>query len=78
MVEADPKMRAARNGFLVLIVALLGTTIYRFAVVESADAVVASLWLLGAGVFYASKRYYARKEPDESSEESEGSSEEQA
>jgi len=60
MVEADPVMRAGRNGFAVLIVVLLGLGIYEF-VVES-DLTVPAVWAIGVVTFYASKYYYQRQE----------------
>lgn len=62
MVEADPVMRAARNGFLVLIVVLLGLSIYEFVFVDGSRLTVPALWTLGVVVFYASKLYYQRAE----------------
>lgn len=58
MVEADPVMRAARNGFLVLILVLLGVSIYEFIYVENSGLVVPALWTIGVVVFYGSKYYY--------------------
>jgi len=62
MAEADPVMRAARNGFLVLIVVLLGLSIYEFVFVDGSRLTVPALWTLGVVVFYASKFYYQRTE----------------
>lgn len=59
--HADPVMRAARNGFLVLIVVLLAVSVYEFVYVEQSGLTVPALWALGAGVFYASKYYYQRQ-----------------
>lgn len=58
MVEADPPMRAARNAFFVLIIALLGVSIYEFVYVDDSGLVVPTLWALGAGLYYASLYYY--------------------
>jgi hypothetical protein len=62
MVEADPVMRAARNGFLVLIVVLLGLSVYRFWFVEKGGMTIPALWTLGVVVYYGSKLYYERYE----------------
>jgi hypothetical protein len=59
MVEADPVMRAGRNGFAVLIVVLLGLGIYEY-VVES-DLAVPAVWAIGVVTFYASQYYYRRQ-----------------
>jgi hypothetical protein len=60
MVEADPPMRAARNAFFVLIIALLAVSIYEFAFVEDSGLAVPALRTLGAGLYYASLYYYRR------------------
>jgi len=62
MIEADPVMRAARNGFLVLIVVLLGLSVYRFVFVDEGGLTIAGLWTLGVVVYYASKYYYRRQD----------------
>ena len=60
MVEADPVMRAARNGFMALIVLLLGMSVYEFVFVDDSGPVVPILWAVGVVVFYGSKYYYQR------------------
>jgi len=60
MVEADPVMRGARNGFLVLILALLAVSVYNFVFVTGSGLTVPALWALGVVVFYGSKYYYQR------------------
>jgi len=62
MVEADPPMRAARNAFFVLIIALLGVSIYEFVFVDDSSLAVPALWALGAGLYYASLYYYRNVE----------------
>ncbi|MEF8814999.1 MAG: hypothetical protein V5A55_14485 [Halovenus sp.] len=62
MVEADPVMRAARNGFLVLILVLLLLSVYRFVFVDEGGLMVPALWTLGVAVFYASRYYYRRQD----------------
>ena len=59
MGTPDPVMAAARNAFVVLIVVLLGLSIYEFAAGEG-DLLAATLWTLGVVVFYVSKAYYQR------------------
>lgn len=61
MDEADPVMRAARNGFLVLIVVLLGLSIYEFVYVDDSGLSIPALWTLGVIVFYGSRYYYRHK-----------------
>lgn len=68
MVEADPVMRAARNGFLVLIIVLLGLSVYRFWFLEEGGMTIPLLWTLGVVVYYGSKLYYERTETGETSE----------
>ena len=59
MVEADPTMRAARNAFGILLVALLFVWAYNIAFLGENDPVLFGLWALGAVAFYVS--YYAYK-----------------
>jgi hypothetical protein len=68
MVEADPVMRAARNGFLVLIVVLLGLSVYQFIYVDEGGLTIPAVWTVGAGVYYASKYYYQRQSRTASTE----------
>jgi len=62
MVEADPPMRAARNAFFVLIIALLAVSIYELVYVDDSGLTVPALWTLGAGLYYVSLYYYRRQE----------------
>lgn len=62
MVEADPVMRAARNGFGVLMVALLGVWLYQFAIVGDPNQRLFDLLLLGGLVYWLSQWYYRRHE----------------
>lgn len=68
MVEADPVMRAARNGFLIVILALLLVWASKLAFVGENDVALFALWALGAAVFYGSKYYYERQADDASDE----------
>jgi len=61
MVEADPVMRAARNGFGVLMVALLGLWAFRLFVSEGPAQYLFDLLLLGALVYWGSQLYYRRQ-----------------
>jgi len=73
MIEADPSMRAGRNAFLVLIVALIAAYVYRFALQGADDDLLFALWILGAAVYVASQTYYQRQEgSNDSAEEPEG------
>lgn len=65
MVEADSAMRAGRNGFLVLFVALLFVWAYQFVFLDETDQTLFALWALGAAVFYVSKYYYDRTDESE-------------
>lgn len=64
MVEADPVMRAARNGFGVVMVALLGVWVYTFAFTDSGNQHLFNVWLLGAAVYWVSQWYYRRQTAD--------------
>ena len=61
-MEADPTMRAGRNGFLVLLVALLFSWAYQFVFTGEPNQLLFGLWALGAVAFYLSKYYYDRAE----------------
>ncbi|WP_336326982.1 hypothetical protein [Halovenus sp. HT40] len=61
MVEADPVMRAARNGFGVLMVAILGLWAFRFFNGDSSAQQLFDLLLLGAFVYWGSQLYYRRQ-----------------
>jgi len=64
MVEADPVMRAARNGFGVLIVTLMALWGYQFAIEGEANQLLFDLLLLGGLVYWISQWYYNRQESD--------------
>jgi hypothetical protein len=55
-------MRAARNGFGVLMVALLLVWAYTFAFTETANQRLFDVWLLGALVYWVSQLYYSRQQ----------------
>ena len=62
MVEAGPVMRAARNAFGVLMVALLFVYLYQFAFTDAANQRLFDIWLLGALVYWLSQWYYRRQD----------------
>ncbi|WP_436900670.1 hypothetical protein [Halovenus halobia] len=62
MVEADPVMRAARNGFGVLMVAILALWAWRFRAETGPDTQLFDLLLLGGLVFWGSQLYYRRQQ----------------
>lgn len=61
VVEADSPMRAARNAFMVLILVLLGLSVYQFVFVEAGGLTIPALWTLGVVVYFLSKLYYDRQ-----------------
>jgi Zn-dependent protease with chaperone function len=61
MVEADPVMRAARNGFGGLMVAILGLWAFRFATGDGSAQQLFDLLLLGGFVYWGSQLYYRRQ-----------------
>lgn len=69
MVEADPVVRSARNGFFVLILALFGVGMYQIIVLGDDGLLVSTLWLVGVVVFYGSKQYYRRTGPPADAEQ---------
>ena len=60
MVEADPVMRAARNGFGVVMVALILAWAALFVFRDETNQILFLVWMIGAAAFYASKYYYQR------------------
>lgn len=60
MAEADPVMRAARNGFGVLMVAILGVWAFGFVSGSGPDQRLFDLLLLGGAVYWGSQLYYRR------------------
>ncbi|SDJ41430.1 hypothetical protein SAMN05216226_10393 [Halovenus aranensis] len=64
MNETDPVMRAARNGFAVLMVALLGSWAYGFRTDGGPTQRLFDLLLLGALVYWVSQLYYSRQSQD--------------
>jgi membrane protein implicated in regulation of membrane protease activity len=65
MVEADPVMRAARNGFLVTIIALVAIGGYQFATRGIVTAPIIVTWIVAVLSFYVSKFYYRRADTEE-------------
>ena len=61
MVQADPVMRAARNGFGVVMVALLLVYVYTVGFTETANQRLFDIWLVGAAVYWLSQLYYKRQ-----------------
>jgi len=61
-------LRAARNAYLLVLLALVGTSTYQFATTGGISPAVALLWIVAAGGFYASKWYYRRSGPDEATD----------
>lgn len=62
MVEADPVMRAARNGFGAMMLALISVWLYQFAIAGNPDQQLFDLWLFGAAVYLGSQFYYSRQD----------------
>lgn len=56
----DALLESARNGFLVMLLALLGVGLYQIATQGTVSTVVGGVWAAGALVFYGSKLYYER------------------
>lgn len=63
MVEADPVIRAARNGYFALIIALFAVGMYQIIVAQGDALLVSTLWGLGVVVYFASKYYYEQQGP---------------
>jgi len=64
MVEADPLVRAGRNGFLVTLLLLVAIGGYQFATSGTVTTPVVVTWVVAVLTFYASKYYYHRTDGD--------------
>lgn len=61
MPADDAVLRAARNAFLVLLVALVAVGVYQFATVGAIRPEITGLWLGGVVVYMGSKWFYSRQ-----------------
>jgi len=59
-VTDETVLKSARNGFLVLILAILAVGLYQIAMTGSASPTIIGVWISGVLVFYGSKVYYER------------------
>jgi len=60
----DDVLRSARNAYLVVLLLLVGISVYQFVTIGSISGPIAAVWIAAAGVFYLSKWYYGRTEPE--------------
>jgi len=60
MAVDDSVLLGARNGFLVVLLALLAVGVYQVVQVGSVSPAVGGTWVAGVLVFYGSKWYYER------------------
>jgi hypothetical protein len=58
----DAVLKSARNGFLVLILAVLAVGVYQITQEGTASPAIVATWVAGVLVFYGSKWYYGRRE----------------
>jgi len=56
----DAVLYSARNAFLVLLLVLVGLSLYQFATLGRIRPGIAVVWVAGAGTFYLSKWHYGR------------------
>jgi hypothetical protein len=57
----DDVLRSARNAYLVVLLLLVGISVYQFVTIGRITAPIAAVWIAAAGVFYLSKWYYGRE-----------------
>jgi hypothetical protein len=57
----DDVLRSARNAYLVVLLLLVGISVYQFVTIGHITAPIAAVWIAAAGVFYLSKWYYGRE-----------------
>ncbi|MFB6074270.1 MAG: hypothetical protein ABEJ89_04590 [Haloarculaceae archaeon] len=62
MAPDQRTLHSARNGFLVVILALVAVAAYQFWTRGRIAPAVSAVWVLGVAVFYGSKWYYGRGE----------------
>jgi hypothetical protein len=60
MAVDDAALRGARNGFLVVLVALLAVGVLQVVRLGSVSPAIGGTWVAGVLVFYGSKWYYGR------------------
>lgn len=60
MAVDDAALHAARNGFLVVIIALLAVGVVQVVREGTVSPAIGATWVAGVVVFYASKWYYGR------------------
>lgn len=58
----DAVLRAARNAFMFVLLALLAVSIYQFVVLGGLAWEVGVIWVVGVGAYYGSKWYYGRRD----------------
>lgn len=61
MPPDDVVMRAARNAFLLLLLALVVISTYQFATTGGLAPEIGAIWVVGVGTYYGSKWYYGRQ-----------------
>ena len=64
MVEADPVMRGARNGFLVTVVLLVAIGGYQFATIGAVTPPIVVTWIVAVLTYYGSQFYYRRADEE--------------
>lgn len=64
MTQADPLVRAGRNGFLVTLLVLVAIGGYQFATAGTVTTPVVATWVVAVLTFYASKYYYRRSDDE--------------
>lgn len=73
-VEAEPMpaddavLRAARNAFLLLLLALVVISTYQFVTVGGLAPEIGAIWVVGVGTYYGSRWYYGREDDATSAE----------
>ncbi|WP_158855167.1 hypothetical protein [Halorhabdus sp. CUG00001] len=68
MVEADPVMRGARNGFLVTVVVLVAIGGYQFATEGTVTVPIVVTWIVAVLTYYGSQYYYRYSEDSRATE----------
>lgn len=64
MPADESVLRAARNAYLLILLALVAVSTYQFVTTGGLAPEIAAIWVVGVGTYYGSKWYYGRQGDD--------------
>lgn len=62
MAVDEVMLRAARNAYLLILIALVAVSTYQFVTIGGLAPEIAAIWVVGVGTYYGSKWYYGSRE----------------